>query len=252
MKYLFLTIFCCNLGWANAQQFITKGTIEFEVKTNLHKMLGAMAGDDNSFYKDIIAAQPQFTLNYYKYHFDGDKASYAFDRNADTKKVSPWISEIKEDDFWYNNYGDRTFVNRKALDDNYLISGKLKNIKWKMYPNDVTTIAGFNCRKAGAILYDSVYIFAYYTDEIKISGGPMSVNGLPGMVLGLTIPRMYTSWIATTLTLDQPKISPPEKGKKKSEAEMKSILLEVGKSRAKEWGKDVNRWMHPMIWRTFL
>ena len=48
-----------------------------------------------------------------------------------------------------------------------------------------------------AHIFDSVYVFAFYTDEILISGGPCSINGLPGMILGVTIPRLYTSWIAT-------------------------------------------------------
>ncbi len=34
-----------------------------------------------------------------------------------------------------------------------------------------------------------------------ISGGPCSINGLPGMTLGVTIPRLYTSWIATKVML---------------------------------------------------
>ena len=63
-------------------------------------------------------------------------------------------------------------------------------------------IAGFNCRKAVTKIFDSVYVFAFYTDEIIISGGPCSINGLPGMILGVTIPRLYTSWIATKVMLN--------------------------------------------------
>jgi GLPGLI family protein len=46
-----------------------------------------------------------------------------------------------------------------------------------------------------------VYVFAFYTDDIMISGGPCSINGLPGMILGLTIPRLYTSFIATKVAV---------------------------------------------------
>ncbi|MGN7786094.1 GLPGLI family protein [Niabella sp. 22666] len=254
MKQLFLLTAFLYTGLVQAQKFVTSGTIEFEVKTNLQKSLSSMAwdDDDNSFFKQIIASQPQFTLNYYKYSFSDNKANYKFDRNADTKKVSPWFSNINEDDLWYSDYTNKKFANLKAIDDNYLITGDLKNVKWKLYPNDNTQIAGFNCRRASAILFDSVYVFAYYTDEIAISGGPMSVNGLPGMILGLTIPRMYTSWIATTLTLDKPEIKEPIKGKKKTEAELQTILTDLAKSRVKEWGKNSAKWMNQMIWRTFL
>ena len=208
--------------------------------------------DDDSFFKQIIASQPQFTVNYYKFSFNDNKSNFQFDRNADTKKVSPWLSNVNEDDFWYNDYQAMKFANVKPIDDNYLITGDLKKIKWKLYPEDVTTIAGFNCRRASAVLFDSVYIFAYYSEEIKVSGGPMSINGLPGMILGLTIPRLYTSWIATSLTLGEPSIKEPVKGKKKSETELMNILSEVAQSRVKEWGKNSARWMNQMIWRTFL
>ena len=50
-------------------------------------------------------------------------------------------------------------------------------------------------------MFDSVYVFAFYTDEITIPGGPCSINGLPGTILGVTIPRLYTSWIATKVML---------------------------------------------------
>jgi GLPGLI family protein len=63
-------------------------------------------------------------------------------------------------------------------------------------------IAGFNCRKAVSTIFDSVYVFAFYTDEIMISGGPASINGLPGMIMGVTIPRLYTSWIATKVLIN--------------------------------------------------
>lgn len=208
--------------------------------------------DDDSFYKELVAAQPQFTLNYYKYNFSNNKATYTFDRNADVKKVSSWFSNVNEDDIWYTDYSSRKFANVKAVDDNYLITGDLKNIRWKLYPNDVTVIAGFSCRKAQSILFDSVYVFAYYTDEIAVSGGPMSLNGLPGMILGVTIPRMYTSWIATSVTLGSPDIKEPVKGKRKTETEFLTILTDLSKSRAKEWGKNSAKWVTQMIWSTFL
>ncbi|MGE9314323.1 GLPGLI family protein [Niabella sp. CJ426] len=236
----------------HAQKFIGSGTIEFEVKTNLHKSLSSMWGDEEGDWaKQLIASQPQMTVNYYKYNFHNNRSEYKFDRSGDTKKVTPWLSNVNEDDMWYNDYTNKKFVNQKAIDDNYIISGDLKNIEWKLSPNDVTVIAGFNCRKAQTVLFDSVYVFVYYTDEITVNGGPMSLNGLPGMILGVTIPRMYTSWIATQVTLGEPVIKEPTRGKKKTEADMLAILTEVGKSRAKEW-KNATKWMNPMIWRTFL
>lgn len=76
----------------------------------------------------------------------------------------------------------------------------IPNIKWKI-TNEHREIAGYNCRKAVGKMYDEVYVFAFYTDDIIISGGPCSINGLPGMILGLSIPRLYTSFMATKIDL---------------------------------------------------
>jgi len=74
------------------------------------------------------------------------------------------------------------------------------------------------CRKAVGILFDTVTVFAFYTDEIVISGGPEGINGLPGMILGVGIPRLHTTWFATKVSIlndgDIKSITPAVKGKK--------------------------------------
>lgn len=233
----------------NAQKFINSGTIEYEVRTNIRKSIDI--DDDNEFRKQLIEKLPQFTLNYYTYSFANNKGLYKFARNADKQKVPNWFSMSEDDNVWYNDYTTKEFTDKKAIDDNILMSGRLDKIKWKISPNESMVIAGFNCRKASTILMDSVYAFAYYTDEITVSGGPMNISGLPGMILGLTVPRLFTSWVATGVKLDDPSassITPPTKGKKMNEAEVKQALLDLSKS----WGKDGAKYINPMIWRTFL
>ncbi|MCD2425419.1 GLPGLI family protein [Niabella pedocola] len=235
---------------ATAQKFITSGTIEYEVRKNQKKEMSRFDTDedDNGFWAQIKDKVPQFSLNYYTYQFNETSGLYKFTRTADKQKMPMWFSRGQEDNVWYNNYAGNTFTNVKVIDDNYLISGPLKPINWKISPNDQRIIAGFNCRKATAVMFDSVYVFAYYTDEITVSGGPMGLHGLPGMILGVTIPRMYTSWVATSLTLNAGTITPPSKGKKKTDAEIMQALVDLSKS----WGKDGAKYLQPTIWQTFL
>ena len=113
--------------------------------------------------------------------------------------------------------------------------------------NETREIAGFNCRKAIGKLFDSVYVFAFYTDEITVSGGPMSLHGLPGMILGITIPRMFTSWVATKLEvngIDTKKIVAPTKGKKRKAKELQPTIVEA----TKDWGS----WGRRAVWDIFL
>jgi GLPGLI family protein len=241
MKKLIILIALFSFTLSNAQQFINSGSIEFEVRTNNHKIFG------DGIWADMARERfPQFSLNYYKFNFNDNKSVYKFDR-SDEKTKMPWGRE-NEDNIWYNDYSTNTYVDQKFVFDNtYLLSDSLLKIDWKLVPNETRDIAGFNCRKAVGVVFDSVYVFAFYTDEITISGGPMGISGLPGMILGITVPRMYTSWVATSVQLggfDVKKIAPPTKGKKKIGSELKGTVQKA----TKDWGN----WGQQAVWSIFL
>jgi len=44
---------------------------------------------------------------------------------------------------------------------------------------------------------DSTYVIAFYANEIPVDGGPESINGLPGLILGLVVPSQHVSYFAT-------------------------------------------------------
>ena len=182
----------------NAQQFITKAKIEYEVKANIQKTMGN--GTFDNMLKDQM---PTFKTGYYDFIFADNKSVYKFDYwSEESKKVPQWWRKSDEDNVWYYNYNTDKYNNQKSLfGTNINLEDTIPKLKWRI-TNDTRVIAGFNCRKAVSIIFDSVYVFAFYTDEIMISGGPCSINGLPGMILGVTIPRLYTSWIATKVMLN--------------------------------------------------
>ncbi len=227
---------------AHAQRFISGGMIEYEVRVNNHKMFGD--GIWAEMFKDKI---PQFSTSYYHLIFNDNKGVYKFDR-LDEKGKLPWGNNNEDENFWYNDYASGKFTDQKfVFDDTYLLSDSLIKIDWKMVPNETRDIAGFNCRKAVGKIFDSVYVFAFYTDEITVSGGPMGISGLPGMILGITVPRMHTSWIATKLVVngvDYSVISIPKKGKKKKAAELQQNVIKA----TKDWGT----WGQQSVWNIFL
>jgi GLPGLI family protein len=213
MKKIVASIIILTAISANAQQFINSGMIEYEVRINNHRMFG-----DGLFAEMFKDKMPNFSTTYYKLTFNDNKAIYKFDRLNEKDKL-PWGTNNAEDNVWYNDFNSNTRVNQKSVfGDIYILSDSLMNLNWKLMPNETRDIAGFICRKAQAVIFDSVYVFAFYTDEITVSGGPMGIHGLPGMILGITIPRMFTSWIATKLQVNGVNtniIAPPTKGKKK-------------------------------------
>lgn len=242
MRTIFILAAIIITAQLNAQIFINSGKIEYEVKTNTH---GAM-GDDTwaEMFKDKI---PQFATQYYSLTFDNNKSLYKFER-LDEKNNMMWNEDDATGNIWYNNYPENNTIQQKTVfGDTYLLNDSLMNIQWKLSPNETREIAGFNCRKATAILFDSVYVFAFYTDEITVSGGPMSLHGLPGMIMGITIPRMYTSWIATKLQVNGVNtniVTAPSKGKKKKTSE----LLQTVKKATSDWGN----WGQRSIWSLYL
>lgn len=241
MKKILFVSLIFFAGSVNAQQFINSGMIEFEVRVNNHRAF------ENSFFAQMFKDKlPQFSTSWYQYTFDNNRAIYRLDR-IDEKTKLPWRNRYEEDNVWYNDYGTGIFTNQKIIDDTYIMSDSLMKIDWKLSPYETREIAGFNCRKATGIIFDSVYVFAFYTDEITISGGPMGIHGLPGMILGITIPRMYTSWIATRLQVNGVNtkvISVPQKGKRKKATELKETVERI----AKDWGS----YGQQMMWNLFL
>ena len=180
-----------------AQQFISKGVIEFEVITNVKKTMG-----NSSFWEQLKDQMPTFKTAYYNLSFSDNKSLYKFDHYDEKKaKVPEFLRRGEDDNEWYNDYSTgQTYIQKNMWGTLLNSKDSLTQIDWKI-TNESRLIAGFNCRKAIGKILDSVYVFAFYTDEITVSGGPCTINGLPGMILGVTIPRLYASMIATKLTV---------------------------------------------------
>lgn len=213
---------------SNAQtKWINSGTIVFEQRTKI-KDLGSKVG---------IPEVSPFITKYYTYYFYDNKSIYNY--TGEGNKLAP-KDVFLENQYWYNDYTQNQFAKTINFEHFDLLVDKQIPIKWKYIMGDFTEIAGFKCRKAMTILFDSVYVYAYYSDEITISGGPMSLHGLPGMILGVTIPRLNTSWIATSLSISIPKavtIAPLKGTKAASRDSLLSITkkLEGYKGNRQSW-----------------
>jgi GLPGLI family protein len=236
---------------SSAQQlFIDKASIEFEVKVNNHKSIDSWFEneEENAFMDNYKSSLTKYSISYYDYICSNNKSIYIFNRLDNRNKIQ-WENELNyEGDTWYYDFTAGTGAFKRSFwGEEYNFTDSLKDIAWKLVPTESRIIAGFNCRKAYTVLFDSVYVFAFYTDEITISGGPIGLHGLPGMILGVTVPRMFCSWIATKVNIaavDEKKIISPANKKSKSRDEMLKKFMK----RAEEDGK----WMQRSIWSLFL
>src|ERR1035437_3336673 len=235
----------------NAQQFISKATIEYEVKANIKKTMG-----NNTFEEMLKESMPTFKTGYYTFTFADNKSIYKFDHWDPGPKVPDFMRKSDEDNVWYYDYNAGKFnMQKNVWGSNFNIEDSIPKLEWRI-TNENRVIAGFNCRKAVAKIFDSVYVFAFYTDEILIPGGPCSINGLPGMILGVTIPRLFTSWIATKVSVNGVNESMIKPVAVKKNYSMK-LLRSTIDDRLKEWTIDDNndeqrQQKNRFVWTTLL
>lgn len=231
---------------AKAQNYIAEAQVEYEVKTNIKKTMGS------GFWADLMKENmQQFKTAYYSYTFHNNEAVFKFDRWTPNNKLPQFMKNDDEENIWYSNFNTGAFSMKKTIQGlEFVVTDSLRKINWKL-TNENMMIAGFNCRKAEAIIFDSVYIFAFYSEELMIPGGPCSINGLPGLVLGLTIPRLYTSYIATKINVtDVPKKElKPLSGKNNFTYQS---LYTTFYDRMKDWYSDEQegkKYLHMELWK---
>ncbi len=230
---------------AQKAEFISKGKIEFEKRVNVFAIMKELTKDDaNSSwmesYQDMVKKNmSQFQTSCFDLYFDKDKTVYQGGKeNPDNQKNTFWSMDRNEgDNITYSDYASQQTTRLKHIfEDYFLVKDSCRQINWKM-TTETRAIAGITCRRANAVILDSIYVVAFYTDQILSPGGPESFGGLPGMILGVALPYDHVTWFATRVTempdVDK-KIVEPLKGKKVTYKELIANLQPV----MKNWGTE--------------
>jgi GLPGLI family protein len=233
MKKCFLLLFCFVAMKMQAQNptFLGAVQIEYEKTLSVHQLFKQMEPEMFDRYKDHI---PVEIKSYFS--FTGDSTHSIFRQSKEAVVATGmYFGAIADENVVYNDYTTgRTITKKPVFEETFLVDDSMLNIKWKI-TNDTRNIAGFDCRKAVGIMFDTIAVFAFYTDEIMISGGAEGIHGLPGMILGMGIPRIHTTWFATKVEvsgLKLNKVVPETKGKKIKRSEMINVI----KKALDEWG----------------
>lgn len=207
MKLLF---FISGLLWvlpAAAQtMFLPAVKIKFERTFALANAIREMDPDRYNQFRDYI---PATQVTYFQ--FAGNEQATLYGPQTGGNEVSNNFAEFYiENQVYTDLVKDSIYSTRNVFAAKYLLVDNALPIKWK-FTEDHRIIAGYNCRKAIGILNDTMAIFAFYTEKILVQGGPESIRGLPGMILGIGIPRIRTTWFATSVeTYNGPlQLSPP-------------------------------------------
>jgi GLPGLI family protein len=247
MKHITFTLLLMQVlatGYAQPA-FISSGFIEYERRMNQFSFYDK-EDDESIWIQEMKKTFPKVVSDLYHLYFNSEKTVYKLGaENSNNKYV--WGRKPGNADVIVRNVNSNSIaIQRDVFEQTYLIKDSVRKSEWRM-TNETRTIAGFECRKAVTTICDSVYVVAFYTDEITVSGGPESFGGLPGMILGLAVPRLQTTWFATKVIVQQPAeavLNPKQKGKTVTwEAFQKELNKAVG-----DWGKYGTK----VIWNNML
>lgn len=252
-KYFFISILIIlNSYFAFAQNtkdkpaINFKGKITFERKLNNYKIMDEMMknrGGNDSWGDAVKKNTPKYKTDIFELFFTEKISLYRPAKNGISENKMMWGGIPAEKNIVFDDFSKDSSISQKIIfEKNYLVKDSLRKYQWKI-KEEFRTIAGFNCRRAETIIMDSVYVIAFYTDAIVSPGGPEGFNGLPGMILGIVMPRLNISYFATNVEnflANESDIIAPSKGDKKNYKSLEEDL----KSNLNQWGDFIQR----MLW----
>jgi GLPGLI family protein len=202
--------------------FCKTGTIEYVKTVNMYDFVQRRMDKDNESYMqgaidNYKAGHGQFRKEQSTLAFTLDKTLYLPAEGADTSgSFFDKDAAIGQPNTVFTDIRSGISIKQKALfDQTLLLKDSLRKINWKI-TDETRDIAGFACRRANALILDSVYVVAFYTNRIPVSGGPESFSGLPGMILGVVLPHLHVTWFADSVIQQQvapDAIQPPTQGR---------------------------------------
>lgn len=233
MKKLLFFLALASVAAVQGQEvFHTAVKVEFE-KTVYSKQLYKELYPD--WYEQFRAMIPEQVVSYYSFTGNSERSLFKESKEAVLNPRS-WYQAIADKNVVYNDYTTgKTVTQKPVFEETFLMEDSLLRIRWKLTA-DTRTIAGYECRKAVGFIDDTLAVFAFYTDEITITGGPEGIHGLPGLILGMGVPRLHITWFATKVEVNDvnaANLAPATKGKKVDRKKMVTDLNEV----LKTWGK---------------
>lgn len=213
MKYYISIVFLLILGvqqtYAQNAFFPEQGIITYDktvhVKNMLRRQISLMKDGDfqRKFFEEMLDKVPETAVLQRKLTFAGSESIV----EPLAKEQPAAIAQLLR--FGFLDYGTKIYQNLATKQTSMTleiggspiaISDSLTNVKWKI-TNEYRNIAGYDCRRANGVTLDSVYVVAFYTEQIPLASSPSSLHGLPGMILGLVVPEqnfnMYASKVET-------------------------------------------------------
>lgn len=235
-----LTLLLCHLlvllPAALRAQYTSEGKIEYTRKVNLYAQWEDNKGNTSNWFDQVKNNVPKFYTSNYELYFNTAHSIYrqAPTSDAPNNVIQMSLGPVSKNIVLTDFHSKKVEAYKEVYEDKFLVKDTMRQIQWKI-TDEIRTIANYKCRKAVGIICDSVYVVAFYTDDIMVSGGPEMACGLPGMIMEFAVPRLHTTWTATNVDIALPKdadFTLPDNGKQITEKQ----LFETMQKSMKDWG----------------
>jgi len=227
--------------------FPSSGTVTFERKFHVQNYLKRnylskpdlntweKLNVDNAVKNGPVEVITQHTLKFYDTETLFETVEEDYPTNyRNVSQYNPALADSKT----YINFKNRDFIKLLPFgDEQLLLKDSLPAVKWK-YTDEYRNIAGYDCRRANGIIQDSIYVVAFFAGQIPIPGGPELIHGLPGLILGISVPSMNLNMFATKIELTNTPVSNVLTKKKKVVAESKAEIIKKLKDTVYDWLDD--------------
>ena len=242
MKNIFLIVTLFSSFIATGQAiFISEGKITYERRISQFNINKQDTDEVKFWEEEMKKVMSKVLVDQYTLEFTPMLSNYHLSKeNTDNKYMYDNLKPNESNFVLQNFTTNSTLMIRNVFETAYSLSDSIKKFEWKI-TGEVREIAGFECKKAITKICDSVVVVAFYTDQIMVKGGPENFNGLPGMILGLAIPRLASTWFATKVESTPVNIPKPT-NKSKKVVLWADINKELTKG-IKNWGKEAATYM---------
>lgn len=205
LKLIFL-FFASIIHVYGQQVFLSSVKIRYERTFAISNVIRILDPENYEKNKQYI---PKNQISYFD--FLGNEKYTSYVPIPEGNQVDAHYADFYVENQVFTNLENQTVtIFKNFLSGKYQIADSTLKIKWRL-TGDKRVISGYNCRKAVGTINNQVTIFAFYTDNIVIAGGPESIHGLPGMILGVGVPSIHTTWFATSVKIANSKfVSTPD------------------------------------------
>lgn len=241
-----LIAFTFSVQVIKAQQtFLSSGRIIFEKKTAQFTLFESLVDEgENIFIEEMKKSYPRIVTDTYILDFNATGSLFRLEKETPENKYMLMGTQPDLKNYIAHHFEDSSTTMRLGIfENNYLLKDSLQKYDWKI-TGEVREIAGFQCKKALTKIGDSVVVVAFYTDEMLTKSGPFNFNGLPGMILGIAVPRLHMTIFAARLeSVNQVQsINFPQENKPRFVTRRK-VQADIDKG-VNDWGKFANllRW----------